>query len=114
MDRNWKPRIQTNQHLVKVDTPKLILISTQHLLFGNMLYFYHLNNLLFEVGHPADVLSIEATVHVEKATIVNCQLQLPGLLATTIQEDVAALETNIQGETHLGHTKGGDLFFFIG
>ena len=64
--------------------------------------FIHLNNLLFEISQPADVLSVEATVHVEEAAIVNRQLQLPGLLAATVEEDVAALEANLQCQTNLG------------
>ena len=73
--------------------------------------YIHLDNLLFELGHPADVLRIKATVHIEKASIFNCQFKLPRLLAATIQEDFATLETNLQGQTYLGHTNFNYLGF---
>ena len=58
---------------------------------------------MFEISQPADVLSVEATVHVEEAMVVNRQLQLPGLLAATVEEDVAALESSLQRQTYLDH-----------
>ena len=87
MNRNWKAWIKTNQHL----------ILGKRLIGFNFLRVttIHLDNLLLEFSHPTDVLSIEATVHIEKAPIVNRQFQLPGLFAATIEEDVTALETNL-------------------
>ena len=105
MDRDWKPWIQTYKHLVLgkrlIGSIYHAPVSTQHMYFGKMLWFeflgpfIHLDNLLFEFSHPADVLSIESTVHIEKTPILNRQFQLPSLLAATIQENVTALETNL-------------------
>ena len=71
--------------------------------------YVHLHDLLSAISDPTNVLGVEATVHVEEAPVVNCQLELPCLLPTTVEEDVAALETNLQRQTHLNFN---DLSFF--
>ena len=65
--------------------------------------YIHLDNLLLEVGRPANVLGVEAAVHVEEAPVVNRQLELPELLPATVEEDVAALESSLQRQTYLDH-----------
>ena len=110
MNRDWQTRIETDQHLVFRERFDIGFNFSDHKIHPALAFWkvtggtnIDLDNLLFEIRRLANVLSVEATVHVEEAPVVDCQLELPGLLPAAVEEDVAALETNLQRQTYLDH-----------